>query len=115
MSGWSNRIELREENGIINAYNDDEKQVAIRECPGSDADDEWFITWSFDELEAARQYYLDKWTWDEDLAEYKSFAETLETIINKLLHECSLTVGYRGVGIVDASVFYCPYIPIQSA
>jgi hypothetical protein len=72
MSRWSNEIELRDENGTMHAYSvRNNREIPIPKYPKQNADMfAWLTNLSLDELEAARQYYLDRWTWDEDSERY---------------------------------------------
>ena len=72
MSTWASEVELREENGTMRAYRiRDNREIPIPKYPKPGADmHEWLVHLSMDELEAARQFYLDKWTWDEDSERY---------------------------------------------
>lgn len=72
MSKWSNKIELREENGIMRAFRTrDGREVPIPKFPKPDVDMvEWLVHLSLDDLEAARQYYIDRWTWDSNEPRY---------------------------------------------
>ena len=72
MSFWANEIELREESGSIRAYRTrDNREIPIPSFPRPTVDMfEWLTYLSTDALEAARQYYLDHWTWDTNEERY---------------------------------------------
>jgi len=94
-------IELREENGITRAYNAEGEEVCVPSPPESAADlNGWLHACSPSVLEAARQYYHDKWLWD-------SGDDKLSALVNDI-------VAYRRIAyhVRDVCSFYCPYIPI---
>ena len=83
MSGWANHIEIRQENGEYRATRTDdgmEIQIPSWPKPGADIED-WLSFMPLDSLEAFRQVYWDKWTWDSDKPEYRDMAALVESHI----------------------------------
>ena len=70
MSAWSKYVELREEDGKVRAFRTNYTTIRWREIkiPDWPKDGvnirEWLDFLSLYELEAFRQFYLDKWIWE---------------------------------------------------
>ena len=97
-------IELREENGIIRAYDAKGEEVCIPSPPESEADlNKWLHACSPSVLEAARQYYYDKWLWDSGDIRHRDLAGHIE--------------AYRHVAYTPPAVamHYCPYNPFEDS
>lgn len=93
-------IELREENGKMRAYDAKGKEVRIPSFPTAKADlNEWLHGCSPSVLEAARQYYYDKWLWDSGEDKYRDLVRDIEAYTRIRYTED------------DAPMIYCPYIP----
>jgi len=100
-------VELREENGTIRAYHADGREIPIPSYPKSGTNtSEWLRGLSPAALEAARMYYMDKWTWDEDSEKYRFLVDLIVSYVRS--HS---SVGYQGSSESDSAIFYCPYIP----
>jgi hypothetical protein len=101
-------IELREENGTIRAHRGDGREVPIPSYPKSGTDmSEWLGGLSPAALEAARMYYMDKWTWDEGLEKYRFLVDAIVSY-----QRSHSSVGYQGSSETDVASFYCPYPPL---
>jgi hypothetical protein len=84
MSKWSDQIELREESGEVRALRvSDGSRISIPKFPKPTADmNEWLYGLSLDALEAARQYYQDHWTWEDDATRYRLLVDRIASHIN---------------------------------
>ncbi len=64
---WSDRIELRGTGDDVRAFRTtDGREIPIPKFPEESNKDfvEWIQYLSLDELEAARQFYMDHWNWE---------------------------------------------------
>lgn len=61
----SSNIELREVKGTVRAFRlSDGREIPIPTLPNDHDFVDWAIYLTMDELEASRQYYLDRWNWE---------------------------------------------------
>ena len=101
MSKWSSHVELREENGEVRAYKTNttfNREIEIPSFPREGVDmQEWMGFMSLDALEAFRQFYTDKWTWDEDDERYRRVLDVVEPEIDKRADQVSLTPHQRAM------------------
>ena len=103
-------VELREERGELRAFRkSDGREIPIPSYPAPHVDiQEWMDKLSPDALEAAKLYYQDKWTWDDNAEKYRLLVTLIES--HQLLHA---PVGYTGKTEMDAAFIYCPYVPLS--
>ncbi len=87
MSDWSDHIELRGENDVKAFRTSDGREIPIpklfplefRKTGNGLA--EWIDHLTLDELEAARQFYWDRWNWESGLESDRHLSNLLETKI----------------------------------
>ncbi len=84
MSAWASQVELRDESGEVKAYRaEDGREIPVPEFPKPQADvQEWMDFMSLDALEAFRQVYVDKWTWEADNDDYLLLVERVSAEID---------------------------------
>lgn len=89
MSSWSKYVELREEEGKVRAFRTGYTTLGKREIqiPNWPRDGvnirEWLDFLSLYELEAFRQFYLDKWTWETGDAEQARMISLVKNTIDQ--------------------------------
>lgn len=100
MSKWSDEVELRREGDKVRAYKTkgDKREISIPDPPGPNTDiNEWLAFLSLDALEAARQFYWDRWTWDEGSPEYRDLVALLESAIEERATQVALSPHQRAM------------------
>lgn len=104
-------LELRDVNGVTRAFRvDTGVEIDIPSFPRPSVDqDEWVTKLSPAALEAARLYYTDKWTWDDDSEKYRD----LVSLIEAHKRNGGIVMGYKGREKAEAAYFYCPYVPTK--
>ena len=100
MSKWADEVELRRESDKVRAYKTkgDKREISIPDPPGPNTDiDEWLAFMSLDALEAARQFYWDRWTWEEAATEYRDLVALLESAIEERATQVALSPHQRAM------------------
>ena len=95
MSGWSGEIELREANGYLRAFRTkDGREIYIPKFPEPGTNvSEWLEYLSIDCLEAARQYYQDKWTWDDASDKYRVLVAYIASELDSRISQTAMSAG----------------------
>lgn len=77
------RIELREENGKLRAFREDGVEISIPAPPTyPDMMNEWLRGLSLDVLDAARQFYFERWNWETGCPKDLELHRLCETALN---------------------------------
>lgn len=97
MSDWSGRIELRNVGGETRAFRtSDEREIPIPKLLPPELRKtgnglmEWLELLTLDELEAARQFYWDKWNWDSGLDSDRLLSGIIETKIHYRVYKLKM-------------------------
>ena len=108
------QIELREENGKLKAYRPDGREIPIPSFPKAYTDSsKWLGGLSTDVLEAARQFYLDKWTWDDANEDYRILVDLIERH-QRLRTQLQQPLSQMGNTTLDLSPMAVPFRQMTS-
>lgn len=99
MSMWSERVEIREESGRVRAYNTSTgREITVPNFPKEGADlREWLSFMSLDAMEAFRQVYQDKWTWDDNSEENRRVLDCVADAIDSRVHQLDGNIRKMGL------------------
>ena len=102
MSGCPSEIELRGEGGHIRAFRiRDGCEIYIPKFPEPGTDvSEWLEYLSIDALEASRQYYQDKWTWDDASDKYRVLVAYIASELDSRISQTAMSMS-QGRTILD--------------
>jgi hypothetical protein len=86
MSDWSDHIELRGRDEVKAFRTSDGREIPIPTIPNEfrktgNGLAEWLDHLTLDELEAARQFYWDRWNWKSGLESDRHLSNLLDTTI----------------------------------
>lgn len=84
MSDWSDHVELRGKDDNVKAFRTtDGREVPIPKFLHENSNElfEWLEHLTLDELEAARQFYWDRWNWKSGLDSDRLLSNIIETKI----------------------------------
>ena len=103
MSVWASQVELRDESGEVRAYRtQDGREISIPKFPRPDVSlQEWMDFMSLDALEAFRQVYMDKWTWETDNDDYRLLVDRVASEIDSRAARTSNPQAQQGQTTFD--------------